>query len=107
MVAKLTYPVAVIGGHVAAQLPPIVRFMTKHNSVWSEALIMPLTLWNCVLSDKQKQKSYFSENLHVLQEITFITEFPGSNFLLPTFLAGGKWDFPVVNLLLAAVNFKP
>ena len=34
------------------------------------------------------------------QEITFITEFPGSNFLLPTFLAGSKWDFPVANLLL-------
>ena len=47
------------------------------------------------------------------QEITLITEFPGSNFspgsnfLLPTFLAGGKWDFPVANLLLATVNFEP
>ena len=41
------------------------------------------------------------------QEITFITEFPVSNFLLPAFLAGGKWDFPVANLLLATVNFEP
>ena len=44
------------------------------------------------------------------QEITFITEFPhvpGSNFLLPTFLADGIWDFPVANLLLATVNFEP
>ena len=41
------------------------------------------------------------------QEITFITEFRGSNFLLPTFLAGSKWDFPVANLLLATVNFEP
>ena len=29
------------------------------------------------------------------QEITLITEFSGSNFLLPAFLAGGKWGFPV------------
>ena len=35
------------------------------------------------------------------QEITFKTEFPGSNFLLPTFLTGGKSDFQVANLLLA------
>ena len=41
------------------------------------------------------------------QEITFITEFRGSNFLLTTFLTGGKWDFPVANLLLATVNFEP
>ena len=41
------------------------------------------------------------------QEITFITEFPGSNFLLPTLLTGGKWDFQVADLLLATVNFEP
>ena len=41
------------------------------------------------------------------QEIIFITEFPGSNFLLPTFLTGAKWDFPVADLRLATVNFKP
>ena len=41
------------------------------------------------------------------QESTFRTEFPGSNFLLPTFLASGKWDFPAADLLLATVNFKP
>ena len=40
------------------------------------------------------------------QEITFIIEFPGSNFLLPTFLIGGKWDFQEANLLLATVNFE-
>ena len=39
--------------------------------------------------------------------ITFITEFPGSNYLLPTFLTGGKWDFQVANLLLATVNSNP
>ena len=43
----------------------------------------------------------------VFQEITFISEFPDSNFLLPTFLTGGKWDFQVANLLLATVNFEP
>ena len=41
------------------------------------------------------------------QEITFITELPGSNFLLPSFLTGGKWDFQVANLLLATANFEP
>ena len=40
------------------------------------------------------------------QEITFITEFPGST-LLPTFLTDGKWNFQVANLLLATVNFEP
>ena len=43
----------------------------------------------------------------VFQEITFISEFLGSNFLLPTFLRGGKWDFQVANLLLATVNYEP
>ena len=41
------------------------------------------------------------------QEITFITELPGSNFLLPRFLTGGKWDFQVADLLLASANFEP
>ena len=41
------------------------------------------------------------------QEITIRTEFPGSNFLLLTFLIGGKWDFEVANLLFATVNFEP
>ena len=41
------------------------------------------------------------------QEITFRTEFPGSNLLLPIFLTGGKLDFEVANLLLATVNFEP
>ena len=41
------------------------------------------------------------------QEITFIIEFLGSNFLLPIFSTGGKWDFQVANLLLATVNFEP
>ena len=41
------------------------------------------------------------------QEITLITELPGSNFLLPTFLTGGKQDFQVANLLLVTVNFEP
>ena len=41
------------------------------------------------------------------QEITSITEFSGSNFLLPTILTGNKWDFQAANLLLAPVNFEP
>ena len=23
---------------------------TKHNAIWSKALLMPLIIWNCVLS---------------------------------------------------------
>ena len=34
VVAKLTYLVAIIGGHVTTQLPPIVRFKTKQNFIW-------------------------------------------------------------------------
>ena len=40
-------------------------------------------------------------------EITFIIELLGSNFLLPRFSTGGKWDFQVANLLLATANFEP
>ena len=67
---------------------------------------MPLTIWNFVLS--YKQKNYISvKNGLFFQEITSITKFPGSNFLLPTFLTGDKWNFQVANLLLATVNFEP
>ena len=52
---------------------------------------MLLTVWNCVLF--YKLKNYFSENQLAVLKITSITEFPGSNFLLPTCLTGGKWDF--------------
>ena len=41
------------------------------------------------------------------QEITSVTEFSGSNFLLPTIYTGSNWDFQVANLLLATVNFDP
>ena len=41
------------------------------------------------------------------EEITFITELLGSNFLPPRFLTDGKWDFQVANLLLASANFEP
>ena len=41
------------------------------------------------------------------QEITFITEFPGSNLLQPKFFIGGELDVQVANLILATVNFEP
>ena len=66
---------------------------------------MPLTIWNCVLSYQEKKN--FSENGRVLPKITFITEFPGSNLLLPAIQTGSKWDFQVANLLLATVYFEP
>ena len=74
VVAKQTYPVANIGGHVIAQLPSVVRFMTKHNSIWSKALVMPLTIWNCVLSYQEKKN--FSENGRVLPENYFHNRIP-------------------------------
>ena len=49
--------VAKTGGHITAQLPPVlvvVRFKTKQNSIWPKALTMPLTIWNCVLSYQKK-----------------------------------------------------
>ena len=70
VVAKLTYLVAIYGGHITVSLPPIVRFKTKHNSIWSKALVMPLTIWNCVLS--YKLKNCFSENQLAVPKITSI-----------------------------------
>ena len=40
------------------------------------------------------------------QEITYITEFSGSNFLLSTFFTGDEWDFQMAHLLFAAVNYE-
>ena len=74
VVAKLTYPVANIGGLGIIQLPSFVRCMTKHNVIWSKALIMPLTIWNCVLS--YQQNNNFSENWHVLPRNYFHNRIP-------------------------------
>ena len=49
--SKLTYLVAKIGGCITILLPPaliVVKFKAKQNSIWSKALTMPLTIWNCV-----------------------------------------------------------
>ena len=66
---------------------------------------MPLTMWNCVLS--YKQRHYFSENWLVLLRNCFHNKISGCNFLLPTFLTCSKSDVQVANLLLATVNFEP
>ena len=65
---------------------------------------MPLTIWNCVLP--YKQNNCFSEKQLALPRNYFHHRFPGSNFLLPTFLTDGNLGFQVANLLLASVNFK-
>ena len=67
---------------------------------------MPLTIWNCVLSYTNKRIIPVKTGL-LFQEIKVIKKFPGSNFLLPSFLTCGKWDLQVSDLLLATVNFKP
>ena len=59
---------------------------------------MPLITWNCFWF--YKQKNHFSENLLVLPRSYFHNR-------LTRFLAGGKWDFQVANLLLAIVDFEP
>ena len=58
--SRLTYLVAETGGHVTAQLLPVlvvVRSKTKQNSILSKALTVPLTILNCVKSNQQKKFS--------------------------------------------------
>ena len=62
-------PVANICDIVVVELPPFVRFLTKHNSIWSKALIIHLTIWNCVLS--YQQKNTCSDNWHVFSRNYF------------------------------------
>ena len=83
VIAKLTYLVAILGGHVTAWLPPIIRLMIKQNSIWSKALLMPLTIWNCVCLTMGRVSSVKIGLF--FQEIIFRTEFPGSDSVLPTF----------------------
>ena len=67
---------------------------------------MPLTIWNCVCLTKGRVSSVKIGLF--FQEITFITEFPGSNFLLPTFLAGSKIGFSGGKCATyCTVNFEP
>ena len=73
-------------GHAITQLPSFDRFMTKHNSIWSKALVMPLTIWNYVLS--YQQKNTFSENGHVLQRINFHNRIPRSQLFATNNLNG-------------------
>ena len=63
--SKLTYLVANIGGCTTAYLPPIIRSMTKQNSIWSKALVM-----------SNKQKNYFSKNWFVLPRYYFQNRIP-------------------------------
>ena len=107
VVAKLTYLVAITGGHITAQLPPIVRLMTKQNSVWSKALIMPLTTWNYIWFYKKEKKFSDSECACSCRKLLPQQTFQIAAFCYPGFLPGGKWDFLVANLLLAIVNFEP
>ena len=64
---------------------------------------MPLTIWNCVCS--YKQKKYFSEIGLFFHEVAFITEFLGSNFCYPHFEqeANGifRWQICFVLLLIS------
>ena len=59
----------------------------------------------CVLS--YRKNNYFSEKQLALPRNLFQNRFPGSNFLLSTFLTGGKLVVQLTNLLLATVKFEP
>ena len=83
----------------------IVRSLTEQNSIWSgiDNAFDHMELCFSLISSRiisVKMGLFF-------QEITFITELPGRNFLLPRLLTGGKWDFQVANLLLATASFEP
>ena len=104
---KLSCLLANIGGCMTAQLPPIVRSMTKQTFIWSKAFIIfafdQMELCFVLIS-----RRIISVKIGLFfQEITFITEFPCGNFLLPRFLTGGKWDFQVADLLLATFYVEP
>ena len=81
---KNTFPVGNISGRGIVKLPSFVRFTTKHYSIWSKALIMPLNIWNSVLSYQQNNNISVKTGMF-FKEITSKTEFPGYNILLPTF----------------------
>ena len=66
---------------------------------------MPLTIPNCVFSDKYNNK--IGEKQLAPPSNYFHSRFPGSKFLLPTIISGGKLGFQVANLLLPTVNFEP
>ena len=105
VVTKLTYRVAIIGCHVTAWLPAIVRFMTKQNSMVKgiDDAFDHYGLVFCLIN-----RRIISVKISLFfQEINFITESLGSNFLLPTFSTDGKMNFQVANLLLAIINFEP
>ena len=62
-----------IDGHINSPVTTNVRFMTEHNSIWSEALIMPVTIWKCVLSFSRRTISVkidlFSQEINFIEEI--------------------------------------
>ena len=69
---------------------------------------MPLTIWSYVSSYKKSGTGTVKGKIgFYFPEITLTAEFPGSNFLLPTFSIGSKQDFQMANLSLATVNFEP
>ena len=88
------YLVANTGGPVTSHCQ--VNDITKFHM--DKSLIMPLTIWNCVLL--YKQNNYFSEKQLALPRNFFHNRFPGSNFLQPSILTGSKLGFQVTNLLL-------
>ena len=78
VVAKLTYLVA------------IMSCLTTYYQIYDQTkFLWPYGIVFCLINRRNisvKIGLFF-------QGITFIKEFPGSNILLPTFLAGGEWVF--------------
>ena len=89
---------------------PCNSSVTTHRQIYDQTKFHMVksidnTLWNCVLS--YKQKTYFSEKWLVLPRNYLITEFRGSYFTLSTYLTGSKWYFQWANLLLPLSVLNP
>ena len=91
--AKLTYLVAIIGGHVTGGYHSFSD-LSPNKIPYGQRHYQCLGPYGIVFCLKYRKINLVKTGLF-FQEIIFIMEFPGSNFLLPTFLTGGKWDFQV------------
>ena len=103
VVAKLTYLV-IMGGHVTARLPPIIRFMIKQNCIWSKALINlspPYGIVFCLIN-----RRIISVKISLFfQRIVFVAGFPGNFFCYQHFkqVTNGifRWKICYLPLLIS------
>ena len=68
----------------------MIACKTKHNSIWSKALLMPLTLWDFVLVLNLKTTLQMASGLLYDHQILL----PSMLVLLLTFTLGSKYLLP-------------